>query len=506
MDLTPTYRRFKVFIGALLRGDALKAKTMRGGAWLGTGNIVEQAVRFGRNMLLARLLAPGAFGTMAIVLASASVVDTLTDVGVRAAIIQNPRGGKASYLNASWWLGMSRAILSYLIIFAVAPCILRFYGRPELSGLLRVALLGILFNGAISPRSAAAQREMKLARWAAITNGGGICGVILTVALSFFIRDVWALAIGYCAENAFRCLLSYIVCPGLPSWRFDWHAARHLLRFSRGVFGLALLNLIIARADIFVLAKLYSATALGLYTMAVSLVVTPSFFFTNMLTQALLPALSSVQQDTGRLNRFLVRGTSWIILLGLPAPVFISLCAPSLLTVVYGARYVAAAGPLSIASAVVFVTTLNAMPTGVLFAKGLPALHRQAVAASAAAMLAAIYPAARFLGPIGGQIAALFAVAVGYLFQLVQLRSVTGLSLFRYGGVFAPPALGSAAMLVIVLGSRRLGLVVSPAADVAFCVGSCLVAYATCAWAHLLASRRYDSLYNPRTPESAAAL
>jgi lipopolysaccharide exporter len=503
MDLRRTYERVKEPVGHLLRSDALRAKTMRGGAWLAGGSVAEQAVRFARNMLLARLLAPNAFGTMAIVLSSASLVDTFTDVGVRAAIIQNPRGGKASYLNASWWLGMGRAIFSYLIIFAVAPWIASFYARPELSGLLRVALLGVLFNGAISPRSALAQREMKLAPWAGITNGGGICGVILTVALSFFIRDVWALAIGYAAENAFRFLLSYVLCPGLPSRRCDWHAAGELLTFSRGVFGLALLNLLIARADIFVLARLYSSADLGLYTMAVSMVATPSVFLTNMLGQALLPALSRVQEDTGRLNRIFLEVSSWLVLLGMPAAVFISLCAPSLLTLVYGTRYVGASGPLSVASAVVFLTILNAMLTGVLFAKGRPAMHRHAVIVQAGAMLALIFPASKLLGPKGGQIAALLAVAMGYVFQLILVRSVTGLNLFRYARAFVQPALACATMLVIVLGSRRLSLILRPSTDVALSIASCVLAYAICAPAHLRAARRHESFYSPRTPQSA---
>jgi O-antigen/teichoic acid export membrane protein len=477
MDLMRSYDRVKVGIGGLLLSDGLRAKTMRGGAWLGAGSVAEQAVRFARNMLLARLLAPGAFGTMAIVMSSASLVETLTDVGQKTAVIQNPRGGKEAYLTAAWWLGMGRAIFSYSIIFAMAPWISRFYGHAELCALLRVALLGTLLNGAMSPRSTLAQRELKFARWAAITHGGGICGVILTVVLSFFIRDVWALAIGYCGEHAFRCLLSYALCPGLPSRQWDWHAARELLTFSRGVFGLGFLNLIVSRADIFVLARLYSSAALGLYTMAISLVTTPSVFLTGVLAQALVPALSSVQEDMERLNRVLVEVTSWLILLGLPAAVSICLCAPYLLTVAYGSRYVAAVGPLSVASAVVLLTVLHAATTCVLFAKGRPALHRHAVAATAATMLVAIYPACRFLGPIGGQVAALLAIAVGYLFQLMRLRAVTGLKLLRYGGAFVRPTVVSAVILGVCFTARSFGLGTRAAATIAVGIGGCVIAY-----------------------------
>jgi len=457
-------------------------------------------------MILTRLLAPSAFGAMAIVMSSSSIVGALTEVGLRAAVIQNPRGGEKAYLNAGWWMGMGRALFMYVIIFAMAPLVAHFYGIANLSALLRVTLLGTVFDGAMSPRSILPQKEMKFGRWMAISNGGGICGVILTVVLSFVIRDVWALAIGFCSENAFRCLLSYILYPGLPSLAWDRHAARELYRFSKESFGLSFLNLIFSRTDIFVLGKLYSATALGLYTMAVYLVQTPSVFLTSMLAQTLFPSFAHVQEDKERVNRILVEVSSWLILLGLPGVVVIYLCGHSLLLVIYGVRYAAAAGPLAVAATVVFLNMLNVIITIVFTAMGRPGLHRRAVAASAVVMLIAIYPACKLLGVVGGQVAALVAVSVSYLLQVARMRGLTGLDLLRYGKAFVPAALVSGGILGVGLGARFLGLATRPLANIALCVGSCIAAYAVCAPAHWRASRRPDELYSEPTPKSAAAL
>lgn len=335
MNIRRSYDRGREMIGALLLGDGLRAKVVRGGTWLGAGSFAEQISRFARNMILTRILAPNAFGAMAIVMSCSSIVGTLTDVGQRAAVIQNPRGREKAYLNAGWWMGMGRAVCMYGIIFAAAPFISHFYGNAELSGLLRVALLSTLFEGAMSPRSILPEKNMKFARWMAISNGGAICGVVTTVVLSFYIRDVWALAIGSCSENFFRCLLSYILCPGLPSLGLDRHVVRELYKFSRAVVGLSFLNLIFSRTDIFVLGKLYSTTTLGLYTMGVLLVQTPSSFLTKMMGQILFPSFAHVQDDKGRINRILIETTSWMILFGLPGVVAIYLCAHSLLTVIY---------------------------------------------------------------------------------------------------------------------------------------------------------------------------
>jgi O-antigen/teichoic acid export membrane protein len=478
MDFTGTYSRVRRAVDRLLVGEGLRAKATRGGAWVGGGSVAEQASRFARNMILTRLLAPSAFGAMAIVMSTSAIVGTLIDVGQKAAVVQNPRGGEKAYLNAAWWMGMGRALSMYVVIFAMAPWVSRFYGNAELSALFRVALLGTLLEGAMSPRSILPQKEMRFGRWAVISNGGAVCGVILTVILSFVLRNVWALAIGFCSENAFRCLLSYALCPGLPSLGWDRHAARGLLKFSRGILGLSFLNLIFTRTDIFVLGKLYSPTVLGLYSMAVLLVQTPSSFITSTLSQTLLPTFSHVQKDAERINRILLEVTSWLILLGLPVVVVIWLCGPSLLTVIYGVRYVNSAGPLAVASVVVFLTILNAVITGVFVGMGHPGLHRGAVAASAAIMLISIYPACKLLGVVGGQVAALVAMVISYLIQIICVRGLTGLDLFRYGKAFVSAVPVSLGLVGLGLGARFLGFATRPLANIALGAGACVVAYA----------------------------
>lgn len=480
MDFARLYSRVRGYIDRLMLGENLRAKTTRGAVLLGGASLGEQASRFARNMLLTRLLAPSAFGTMAIVMSSASIVGSLTDVGLRVSVIRNPKGREPAYLNAAWWLAMGRSLGVYAICFVMAPFVARFYGNVELSALLRVALLGALLEGAMSPRSCLPQKDMKFGRWAAISNGGAVCGVILTVILSFIIPDVWALAIGYCSENAFRCLLSYILCPGLPSFGWDGAAARDLLSYSRGAYGLSFLNLIFTRTDIFVLAKLYSPTALGLYTMAVYLVQTPTGFIQNMVGSTLVPAFAHVQEDHQRINRVLLEATSWLLVLGLPAVVVIWLYAPSLLRVIYGVRYLKSAGPLAVASAVALLSILNGVITDVFSAMGRPALHRRAVAASAVIMIVAIYPACKILGVVGGQVAALVAIGASYFLQIMRIRGLTGLDLARYGKAFVLVGVVSAALLCGGLGIRFLGLAEGNTAQIALGLCAFLLAYGIC--------------------------
>jgi lipopolysaccharide exporter len=486
---SPAYSKMKQVFESHFSRDNLKSRVFRGGAWLGAGSFTEQAFRFGRNMILTRLLAPEAFGTMAIILSASSVIQCLTEVGVREGLIQNPKGDQKEHVGAAWWLAFGRSISVYLMLFVAAPLMARFYGNLQLTPLLRVATLGILFEGAISTRAYVAMKQMKFSRWAIINHGGAILGVATTLVLSFFLRNIWALVLGACSESAAKCILSYIVCPYLPP--LGWHpgAIRDLLRFSKGVFGLPFLNLIFTRADIFVLAKLYSPAELGLYAMAIYLVQTPASFIINLLGQTLMPTLSHIQDDRPRTNRILLQVTGAIFVLGMPALVFLFFSGHSLLTLVYGQRYSAAASALIVAAFVTLLNMANAQITTVFYAKGLPQLHRRSVALMAILMSVLIYPFAKHFGLVGGQLACLISVVVGYLFQIERIGKVTGLDLSQYRKSFLVAGAISLSGVAVCLLAKSLGSSAQPMRNVFLGIVACLVTYAL-AYAVIVRGRR----------------
>lgn len=461
---------------ALLAGDGLRARAFRGGAWLGVGSAAEQGSRFIRNMILVRLLAPAAFGTMAIVMSASVMFQVFTEIGVREGLIQNPKGAEKEYVNAAWWMAFVRALMTCAALFLLAPWVARFYGKPELTALLRVAVAGLLIEGAMSAKAYVAVKQMKFPRWAAIIHGGGILGVITTVILSFFIRGVWALVIGMCAESAARCLLSYVACPFLPSIRLDPAALRELWKFSRGLFGLSLLNYIFTSADIFVLAKLVPAAALGYYTMGIGLAQAPAGFVTRVLGQIFMPALSHVQGDRDRTNRIVLRVTSLLMFLGMPALVFVLFCGKSLLSVIYGQQYAVAATLLTIASCGALLNVANSQITAVFYAAGEPGLHRRCVAAMAISMIVLIYPLSKWIGPMGAQVASLCSISLGYLLQIERVRRFTGMSISEYGKPFFRGAAISACVAVVCLMSKPIHATPLPA--LGFGLVGCLLAYA----------------------------
>ena len=87
-------------------------------------------------------------------------------------------------------------------------------------------------------------------------------------------------------------------------------------------------------------------------------------------------------------------------------------------------------------------------------------------------MLIRIYPACKLLGVVGGQVAALLAIILGYLIQVERMCGITGLGLARYAKVFVPATLVSAGILVIGFGARFLGLATRPISNIVLGIGA----------------------------------
>jgi O-antigen/teichoic acid export membrane protein len=419
-------------LAGLLTGENLKARIARGSLWVGAGSGADQALRLVRNMILTRLLVPEAFGWMAIILAVSTFFESFTDVGIDTAIVQSPRIDQHTYLNGAFWISVGRALGLYALIFVIAPWVSQFYHQASLGALMRVAFLGTLFRGAISPRTYVAHKKMDFKRLVIINQGSGVCGIATTVLLAFTMRDVWALVIGFTVEPAVRCALSYLFCPFRPGFALDKESLRELYTFSRGVFGLPILTFIFMRADIFVIGKLCSASDLGIYSMVAALGQIPFSLVGTLMGQIANPAFAEIQNDSARLNKALLKVTSSLGFLTFTPILYVVLYGKDMLQVVYGGAYAKAAVPFALLFSIAILRMLSVPVISLYYMIGRPELNRWFTLLRTVLMILLVYPATKWYGLTGAAGAGLIAMILGYALQVFRLRTVTGLDIRQY--------------------------------------------------------------------------
>jgi len=429
-------------------GSSLKARGARGATILGVATGVERTLRLARSMLLARILAPDAFGTMAMVIAASSIFETLSDVGIRQSIIQSKRGADADYLNVAWWFQSIRGIGLYLVGILVAPWVSRFYGMPELTSLMRVSFIAMIFNGLTSPRVYVLEKKLQFGRFVLLTQGSGLISTLLTIGLAFYLRNVWALVIGLVAEAAVRCVLSFVLCPLLPQISIDRGSLKELLNFAKGMFGLSFLSVIIPQIPVIVLGKMVSGQQLGMYYMALQLADQPVQLFYRIVGRIILPAFAEKQDNRESLCRAMLAMARSAGVFGIPLLAFAIMCAGPILSLVYGSQYSAVAIPFALLCVWGLAQMEGIKVASILLGLGLPRLHRRAVALRGLLLAGLIYPCTVYWGLSGAAAAALVAYSAGLIVPFGWLRKLIKLDLTEYMRSWLPGLLLS--VLVIV--------------------------------------------------------
>lgn len=444
--------------------DPTPRNIVRGGSVLAAGTIIERLARFGRNVVLARVIAPDQFGLMAVVLAAIALFEAITEVGVNQAVIQNHRGHTPEFLNVAWWINAVRGVAIFVIAALLSPAVASFYRQPDLAPLLTVAFVSMIFTGLASPRMYALQRQFRFGASVAVTQGAGLLGTLATLALGLTLRNVWALVIGTVVEAALRFLLSFLVCPIRPSFRIDRESWRDLFRFTRGMLGLSFLTFLVSQADIFVLGRLVTTEVLGLYSMAVTLALFPLMVFSKVAQPLVVPLLAAHQDAPDALRATYLRLQRLIWLFGLPMATTMGVAAAPLLELVYGPAYAAASTPFAIISAYVVVYMASMVSFSVYLAIARPELQRSFTLLRAALLVAGIYPLAVAFGPVGAAASMLGALTLAMLLQLRNLGRVIGLRAGPYAATLRGGLLGAAVVGAL---TWPLGLSGWPTATVA---------------------------------------
>ena len=185
----------------ILSSDSLKGKFARGGIVLTASSAFEIGIRFIRNIILTRLLAPEYFGLMATIMSAIAVSEAFTEVGIRQAVIQNKKGDTTEFLNAAWYFSCLRGACLYVIALLVAPMICDFFNTPEILLPMRISFSALFFRGLISPRMHVLEKELNYFKLIIIRQGSALLQVLISIVLSIYYKNIWPLVIGLTIEN-----------------------------------------------------------------------------------------------------------------------------------------------------------------------------------------------------------------------------------------------------------------------------------------------------------------
>ena len=112
--------------------------------WSFLDNILQQIVNFSVGIILARLLSPSDFGLIGIISVFIALSNTFVDSGLSDALIHKKNVKNEDYYTI-FWANVALGGCTYIILFFVAPYLALFFERNELTLLIRITALSVIF-------------------------------------------------------------------------------------------------------------------------------------------------------------------------------------------------------------------------------------------------------------------------------------------------------------------------------------------------------------------------
>lgn len=338
------------------KGEALRAKAMRGGGLTIANMFASNLLRLAGNLVLTRLLFPEAFGLMALVQTFIAGMKMLSDTGVSPSIIRSERGDDPIFLNTAWTVQICRGLLLWVLACILAWPLSAFYEEPILMWMMPVAGLSVLISSFTPTKVATAKRHLALGRLTVINVTTNAIGLVVTIAFAWWLQSVWALVVGGIVSSLISVLAQHWFLPGIRN-RLLWNRDAFLELFDFGKFILlsSVLGFIMNKGDKLVLGKYLTMADFGVYNIGAMLAGLPLMFSVALIKGVVFPICRVRPVSESAANRRKVFRARRLVVAGaLSITSVLALSGVPLIDLLYDPRY-AAAGPIVVLSCLALV-------------------------------------------------------------------------------------------------------------------------------------------------------
>jgi O-antigen/teichoic acid export membrane protein len=269
--------------------------------WAYSANWGQKAFSSVITVVLAGLLGPREFGIITIALIYVSFIQMFLDQGFGAALIQR-KDLRTEHLDAVFWMDVALSLGLIGLSIACSRWWAAANHIPQLSTIVSVLSLCILFEGLAVVQTALLKREMDFKSLSVRTNASVLLGGCCGIAAALMHLGVWALVV----QEVVRDLAALILLWRLGHWRprleFSWKHLRELMGFSVSNFVAQLAIFTDGQTGAILLGTLFGPVAVGLYRLADRLTSGVIAAATSSIQSVALPEFSRLQESPGELQ------------------------------------------------------------------------------------------------------------------------------------------------------------------------------------------------------------
>ena len=281
------------------------------------------------SVVLARLLEPSLYGSIALVTAITAILQVFVDSGMANSLIQKKDTDDLDY-SSVFYFNLVFCLLLYLGLFLAAPLIGRIYHDMSLVPVVRVLGLTIVVSGVKNVQQAYVAKTMQFRRFFFATLGGTVFSAAVGITLAYLGYGVWALVFQQLLNVTVNTVILWLTVGWKPKRVFSWQRLGGLISYGWKLLISQLLDTAYLKLYQFIIGLRYSTADLAYYNKGDQF---PNLIMENTnasLDSVLLPVLSSEQDDKTRvreMTRRAIRVSTYVLM---PLMAGLAVCAEPL--------------------------------------------------------------------------------------------------------------------------------------------------------------------------------
>jgi len=345
------------------------AAVVAGASWTALSRAGQQVFQVVSATVLARFVAPRAYGLVAMAQVVLVFAGLFRDVGASAAIIRQKELND-DLLTSVFWLNIGMGFAVTAACCLSAPMVAGFYTEPALTRVFQALGLSFLISATAGVHATLMNRGFQFARIAVVELLAGAAGLTVAVVSAVRGAGVWSLVAGALTNAVVMSGLFIWWSPWRPKLRFSRRRLGPVMGFGLNLSGFNIVNYFSRNADNLLIGKYLGAVPLAYYNFAYTLMLYPLQTITWSLGRVLFPAFAQMQDDAERFRRAYLRACTAIAFVTFPLMAGVTALAPEFIAVLLGPKWGPVAPVLRILAPVGMVQSITATAGHIYIAMG----------------------------------------------------------------------------------------------------------------------------------------
>ena len=288
--------------------ENLKKSILSGLFWKFSERFASQLISMVVSIILARLLLPSEYGTVALVTIFITIADVFVNDGFGTALIQKKDADNLDF-STVFYFGIVFSFGLYFILFFIAEAVAAFYDMPILCPVLRVLSLRVPIGAINSVQQAYVSRNMLFKRFFYSTIGGTIASAVVGIAMAYLGFGVWALVFQSLSNTIAGTIVLWCTVKWRPDKAFSFQRLKQLYHYGWKLLVQSLMVNVYSNLRSLVIGKVYTTDDLAFYNRGSYF---PNLIVVNVdsaMGAALFPAMAKEQSSADKVKNITKKAT-----------------------------------------------------------------------------------------------------------------------------------------------------------------------------------------------------